>query len=84
MSADNVEKFIIDQIRQIGTDPQLQDETFHQAVGQVKARRRGLKLESKRIIDELTRSRAEVERLVATVSRVDGNHPCVVADQVEV
>ncbi|MCP4005526.1 MAG: recombinase family protein, partial [bacterium] len=35
VNADKVEAFVVDQIRRIGADPALQDETFRQAVAQV-------------------------------------------------
>ena len=73
ISADKVEAFIVDQIRRIGADPQLQDETFRAAVGQVKAQRRGLRAERKRLERDLTTSRADVEHLVGAVSRVEGS-----------
>ena len=72
ISADKVEAFIVDQIRRIGAEPQLQDETFRAAVGQVKAQRRGRRAERKRLERDLTTSRADVERLVEAVSRTTG------------
>ena len=79
--ADKIEKFIIDQIKRIGASPELQDETFRQAVVQVRAQRRGLKLEAKRLAGELSRAQTEVERLVATVSRVEGSAADAVASE---
>ena len=77
--ANMVEAFVVDQVRRIGADPGLQDETFRQAVAQVKARRRGLNLERKRLVDDLTRARGTVERLVGTVARVNGTAADAVA-----
>ena len=63
--ADQVEPFVVDQIRRIGADPALQDETFRQAVAQVKAQRRGLKLEqTSGCKADLSTPQADVERLV--------------------
>jgi len=70
--AEKVEQSVVDQIRRIGADPKLQDETFRQAVAQVKAQRRGLKLERRRLTVDLNSSRKETERLVATISRLHG------------
>ncbi len=70
VNADQFERFVVDQIRRIGADPALQEETFRQAVGQVKAQRRGLKLEAKRLKADLTKARADVQRLVEAISRV--------------
>ena len=67
-----VERFVVDQIKRIGADPQLQDETFRQAVAQVKAQRRGLKRERKTLERDLATSKADVERLVETLSRASG------------
>jgi site-specific DNA recombinase len=72
ISADKVEAFVVDQIRRIGADPALQKETFRQAVAQVKAQRRGLKLEARRLKSDLSTSRGNVQRLVETVSRLTG------------
>jgi site-specific DNA recombinase len=72
VNADQVERFVVDQIKRIGADPALQDETFRQAVAQVKAQRRGLKLEQKNLRKELAKVQADVQRLVEAVSRVSG------------
>ena len=72
INADKVEQFVVDQIRRIGADPALQEATFRQAVAQVRAQRRGLKVEGKRLVGDLTRVRKDVERLAAAVSRVEG------------
>ncbi len=72
ISANRIEAFVVDQIRRIGSDPELQQATFDQAVSQVKARRRGLKLEQQRLRTELGAAQADVQRLVETVSRVTG------------
>ena len=72
ISADKIETFVVDEIRHIGADPALQEETFRQAVAQVKAQRRGLKLELRRLKADLSTSRADVQRLVETVSRLTG------------
>jgi site-specific DNA recombinase len=73
LSADKVEQFVVDQIRRIGADQELQEETFRQAIAQVKVQRRGLKAEKKRAERDLVKVRADVQRLVETVSRVTGS-----------
>ena len=83
ISADKVEAFIVDQIRCIGADPQLQDETFHAAVGQIKAQRRGLRRERRMLERDLTTSRADVERLVSAVSRTTGSAADAIAAELE-
>ena len=72
INADRVDQFVVDEIRRIGADPALQEATFTEAVRQVKAHARGLRVEAKRLKKDLERRRADVERLVATVSRVTG------------
>jgi site-specific DNA recombinase len=67
--ADEIEKFVVNRIRIIGTDAEVRRETFEQALAQVAAQRRGLRLEAKRLNKEMARSRGEVDRLVAAVSR---------------
>jgi len=66
--AAEVEKFVVDRIRAIGKNPSLCRETFRQALAQVAAQRRGLKVESKRIAREIGKSREEVDRLVGAVA----------------
>ena len=83
ISADKVEAFIVDQIRHIGADCDLQEQTFRQAVGQVKAQRRGLRRECKMLERDLATSRADVERLVGAVSRVTGPAADAVAGELE-
>jgi len=72
VNADRVEAFVVDQIRRIGADPTLQQATFERAVAQVKAQRRGLRAEAKRLERDLVTTRADVERLVGGVTRVTG------------
>ena len=62
----------MDQIRRIGADPALQQATFEQAVAQVKAQRRGLKLEKRRLKADQSTARADVQRLVESISRISG------------
>ena len=81
--ADKVEQFVVEQIRRIGTDPKLQDETFRQAVAQVKAQRRGLRAEAKRIERTLVTVRADVERLVGGLTRASGPAAEAVAAELE-
>ena len=83
ISADKVEAFIVDQIRRIGTDRDLQEQTFRAAVGQVKAQRRGLRAERKRLEKDLTTNRADVERLVGAVSRTTGPAADAIASELE-
>jgi len=70
--ADKVEQFVVDQIRRIGTDPELQQATFEQALAQIKAQRRGLRAEAKRLQRDLVTTRSDVERLVGALSRTTG------------
>ncbi len=70
--AAKVERFIVDQIKRIAANLELQEETFRQAVAQVKALRRGLKAEKKRLERGLVTARADVERLVRALSRSNG------------
>ncbi len=72
VKADAIEKFVVDQIRRIGADPGLQAATFEQAVAQVAAQRRGCKAETTRLTRNLSAAHADVERLVATLSRTTG------------
>ncbi len=81
VNADKVETFVVDQIRLIGADPELQDQTFRQAVSEVKARARGLRLEARRLKNDLGQAKADVERLVAAVSRCDGPAADAIAEE---
>ena len=81
VSAHKIETFVVDQIRRIGTDRKLQDETFRQALAQVKAQQRGLRLEAKTIKKDLARAKENVERLAQTLSRLDGSASEAIADE---
>ena len=70
--ASKVEDLIVDQVRRIGADPQLQDETFRAAVAQVKDKRRGLKRERKMLKRDLANCSNDVGRLVDGVTRTSG------------
>jgi site-specific DNA recombinase len=70
--ADRLEQFVVDQIRRIGADPELQQATFRQAVQQLQAQRRGLKAEGKRLERDLAAAHGDVRRLVDAVSRTTG------------
>ena len=73
LPAEQVERFVVDQIRRIGADLALQRATFEQALAQVAAERRGLKAEAKRLERDLDAARGDVERLVGTLSRTTGS-----------
>jgi len=81
--ADRVEQFVVDQIRRVGSDTQLQQATFEQAVAQVKAQRRGLQAERKRLQRDLVTAKSDVERLVGAVSRVTGAAGDAIAAELE-
>ena len=81
VQADQIEQFVIDQVRRIGTDAELRDETFRQAIAQLKAKRRDLKAEKKWLARDLAGVRVEVERLVDTVSRINGPAADAVANE---
>ena len=72
VAADAIESFVVGEIKRIGADPALQRATFEQALAQVAAERRGLKAEAKRLDRDLGAARADVERLVGTLSRTTG------------
>jgi site-specific DNA recombinase len=81
VSADKIEQFVVEQIRRIGSDPALQEKTFEQAVCQVKAQRRGLKLDQRNLKKELDRAKADVARLTQTLSRTEGPAADAVASE---
>ena len=72
IAADQIEEIVVAQVRRLGADENLLDETFRTAVGQVKAQRRGLRAEKKRLTRDLADARQAVERLVGALSRTDG------------
>ena len=83
VSADAVERFVVDEIRRIGADPALQAETFRQVLAQAAAARRGAKAERKRIEKEIATAQGEVARLVATLSRTTGTAAEAVRAEIE-
>ena len=58
IQADRIEAFVVDQIRHIGANPDLQEQTFQQAIAQQKAEVRGLKAESKRLKRDMKNRKA--------------------------
>jgi site-specific DNA recombinase len=67
-----IEAFVVEQIRRIGTDAALRDETFRQVQAQIAAEARGRRAESKRIDRDIASARAEIDRLTSAVTRADG------------
>ena len=67
-----VEEFVVEQIKRVGADPALCDETFRQVQAQVAAERRGLKGEVRRVEREVATVRAELDRLTSAVARATG------------
>jgi site-specific DNA recombinase len=81
--ADKIEAFVVDRIRCIGADPQLQVETFRQAIGQLKAERLGLKREAKRLDRDLIKARKNVKTLVAALTTTEGSSRDAVTVELE-
>ena len=67
-----IEQFVVEQIKKIGSDHALCDETFRQVQAQVAAELRGLKAEAKRVDREIATVRGEVGRLTSTVTTATG------------
>jgi hypothetical protein len=67
-----IEAFVVDQIKKIGADPALCDETFRQVQAQVAAERCGPKAEAKRVEREITTARSDVGRLTGTLTMANG------------
>ncbi|MBI3865533.1 MAG: recombinase family protein [Planctomycetia bacterium] len=63
VSAPEIEKFVVDQIRAIGRDPALVAETLAQARGQVEARLGELEAERRRLEQDLGQHHREVREL---------------------
>ena len=72
IQAHQIEAFVLEQIRKIGTDPRLQRETFRQALAQGARQRRALVAEQKTLRGQSPRIRGEVDRLVRAVADADG------------
>jgi site-specific DNA recombinase len=67
-----IEEVVVDQIKRIGSDPALCEETFRQVQAQVAAERRALKAEAKRGDRDLASTRGDVGRLTSTVTMASG------------
>jgi site-specific DNA recombinase len=70
--ASKIEHIVIEQIKRIGSEPALCEETFRQVHAQVATQRRGLKAEGKRIGLELTAVRVELDGMTSAVARAAG------------
>ena len=67
-----IEAFVVEQIKRIGSDPALCEETFRQVQAQLAAERRELTAEAKRVERELAATRADVGRLTRTLTMANG------------
>jgi len=81
--AAEVEKFVVDRIRTIGSDPKLRRETFRQTLQHVKEEGHSLRTEAKRLTVQVDRARKEVERLVATAGNATGKAEQALLDGLE-
>jgi hypothetical protein len=73
VSAIKIEEFVVEQIRRIGSDAELCEETFRQVQAHVATERRAMKAEAKRVDRELGATRAEVGRLTSTLTMATGS-----------
>jgi site-specific DNA recombinase len=64
----DIERFVVDRIRAIGSDPDLQDETLRQLVEARERRRPDLEGERLRLQQELLRRQEEAKRLLAAIT----------------
>src|SRR6266849_7474381 len=64
-----IEEFVVNQIRVIGRDPEVRNETFRQALAQTVAQGRALAREAKGLTKETARARADVGRLVVATAK---------------
>jgi site-specific DNA recombinase len=74
VSATEIERFVVDQVREIGRNPELQNETLRQLMATREARQPDLEGERQRLQAELLSRQAEAKRLLAAVGegRRDG------------
>jgi site-specific DNA recombinase len=68
VKADKIESYIVEQIRRIGADPELQKQTFQAAIAQLAAQRRGAKAEVKRLERATPRDDARLAELRAQLA----------------
>ena len=72
VSAEAIERFVVDRIRAVGSDPALQAAVADEARKQTAAERKALTAEARRLDDDLRTARADVKRLVAALAKTDG------------
>jgi hypothetical protein len=68
-----IEDLVVEQIKRIGSDPVLCEDTFRQVQVQIAAESRALNAEAKRVDRELASVRAEVGRLTSTLTMATGS-----------
>jgi site-specific DNA recombinase len=83
LKADKIEALVVDQIRRVGADPELQAETFRQVLAEVAAKRRGLKAEAKRLAKQITATEKTVAKLVHTLADAKGDARSAVNAELE-
>jgi septal ring factor EnvC (AmiA/AmiB activator) len=83
LPADRIEALVVDQIRRVGADPELQSETFRQVLAEVAAKRRGLKAEAKRLTKQIASAEKTVAKLVHTLADAKGDARSAVNAELE-
>jgi site-specific DNA recombinase len=82
--AARIEESVVDQVRVVGRDPEVRRLTFTQALAQVADQRRTLGREAKRLTQEASRARPEVDRLVAALAKASGGASDALMDRLSV
>ena len=81
--ADKIEKLVVDQIRGVGKNPELQSETFRQVLAQIAAKRRGARADTKRLTKQITSTETNVTKLVHTLTDAKGDARRAVSNELE-
>jgi len=83
IAADKIEALVVDQIRRVGSDPELQRETFRRVLAEVAAKRRGVKAEAKRLTEQIATAETTVAKLVHTLADAEGDAYRAVSNELE-
>jgi site-specific DNA recombinase len=83
LPADRIEALVVDQIRRVGTSPELQQATFRKVLAEVAAKHRGLKAECKRLGKQIATAEATVAKMVHTLADATGEARSAVNAQLE-
>ncbi|MBU1469266.1 MAG: recombinase family protein, partial [candidate division Zixibacteria bacterium] len=73
LPAQNIEDFVVEMIKQIGSDPAMMERAFTETVKHRDSRRAELRQERRQLLERQRKTKAKIERLVAMIDSSDAS-----------